>query len=62
MPKYVYQCSDCRAQRELTHSIHEDPIIECYMCDDQFMYRVVQTAGVAFNGSGFYSNDSRPAK
>jgi putative FmdB family regulatory protein len=59
MPKYVYQCGECRAQRELTHSIHEDPIIECYMCDDSFMYRVVQTAGVAFNGSGFYSTDNK---
>jgi len=59
MPNYVYQCTDCGAQRELKHSIHEDPVIECYMCDDHFMYRVVQKAGISFNGSGFYSTDSR---
>ena len=59
MPKYVYRCSECGADRELEHSINEDPIIECYMCDEQFMRRVPQTAATTFNGSGFYRNDSR---
>ena len=59
MPKYVYRCSDCGADRELEHGMSEDPIIECYMCDEQFMRRVPQVSATTFNGSGFYRNDSR---
>jgi len=59
MPKYVYRCSDCGADRELEHSMNEDPIIQCYMCDDHFMRRVPQATPATFNGSGFYKTDSR---
>ena len=59
MPTYVYRCSECGADRELNHEMGEDPIIECYMCDEQFMRRVPQATAAVFNGSGFYKTDSR---
>ena len=59
MPKYIYRCSECGADREAEHSIHEDPIFDCYMCDGNFMSRVPQTTPAVFNGSGFYKTDSR---
>ena len=60
MPKYIYRCSDCGADRELKHSMDEDPLIACYMCDVEFMTRVPQATATVFNGSGFYRTDSRP--
>ena len=59
MPTYVYRCSECGADRELNHDMGEDPIVECYMCDDHFMRRVPQATAAVFNGSGFYKTDSR---
>jgi len=59
MPKYQYRCGECGSDRELEHAMSEDPIIECYMCDDHFMRRVPQATAAVFNGSGFYKTDSR---
>lgn len=55
MPNYVYECS-CGQTLEITHSIHDDPDIECNNCDSM-MYRVMQGAHVSFKGAGFYSTD-----
>ena len=59
MPTYQYRCGDCGADRELEHGMSEDPIIECFMCDDNFMRRVPQATSAVFNGSGFYRTDNR---
>jgi putative FmdB family regulatory protein len=55
MPSYVYEC-ECGQIYDVTHSIHEDPDIECDNCGGS-MYRKMQGANVSFKGSGFYSTD-----
>jgi putative FmdB family regulatory protein len=55
MPNYVYECA-CGQVYDVTHSIHEDPDVECDNCGGT-MERKMQGAYVAFKGSGFYSTD-----
>lgn len=55
MPSYSYQCG-CGNQSDVTHSIHEDPEVECDNCGG-LMERKPQVAFTQFNGSGFYSTD-----
>lgn len=57
MPTYQYKCS-CGATRELNHSMTDEPIIECYMCEDH-MRKVFTPTPAIFNGSGFYKTDSK---
>lgn len=55
MPTYVYECA-CGQIFDVTHSIHEDPDVECDNCGGS-MERKPQAAFAQFKGSGFYSTD-----
>lgn len=57
MPAYVYRCVDCKTDREITHSMTEDPEIYCAACDG-YCTRVPQVAGISLRGKGFYKNDT----
>jgi len=54
---YLYKCSNCSIEREESHSMSENPIIECRWCVMTFMQRVPQVPSTQFKGSGFASND-----
>jgi putative FmdB family regulatory protein len=55
MPSYVYECA-CGQIYDLTHSIHEDPEVECDNCGGA-MERKPQVAFTQFTGTGFDSTD-----
>jgi putative FmdB family regulatory protein len=55
MPLYVYECP-CGQVFDVTHSIHEDPDVECDNCGG-YMFRKPQPTVVTFNSGGFYSTD-----
>ena len=56
MPVYDYKCSKCSASIEFNRGFGEDrePV-----CCEQTMVRQWSSPGVIFNGSGFYSTDSK---
>lgn len=56
MAKYVYRCVDCKLEKDVEHSIKEDPEIFCASCDG-YCTRVPQRIGTVLKGSGFYRND-----
>ena len=55
MATYVYECA-CGQVYDVTHSIHEDPDVECDNCGGS-MHRKPQVTVVTFNAGGFYSTD-----
>ena len=57
MPIYTYKC-ECGNTVVATHSITEDPKIECSNCRG-LMRRIPQAPQVTFNGTGFYSTDKK---
>lgn len=56
MPTYVYECPGCGQVFDVTHSIHDDPEIDCDTCECT-MRRKPQGAYAQFKGSGFYTTD-----
>ena len=56
MASYVYECP-CGQIYDVTHSIHEEPDVECDNCGGG-MSRIPQTPQVTFSGPGFYSTDN----
>jgi len=56
MPIYRYECL-CGEAYDVTHSITEDPQIDCENCGGD-MSRIPQPPQVSFSGPGFYSTDN----
>lgn len=59
MPTYDYRCPECKNVKEIHHSIHETPCIQCDQCMQSYtMIRIIGGGvGLHFQGSGFYVND-----
>lgn len=51
--KYIYKCNNCQEQKEIEHSMMDEPVIECEQCRE-IMRRVIQPVPVKFKGAGFY--------
>ncbi|HEY3703153.1 MAG TPA: FmdB family zinc ribbon protein [Acidimicrobiales bacterium] len=60
MPTYEYACKSCGQHVEVVQSFKDDPLNTCAVCGGP-LRKVFGSIGIAFKGSGFYRNDSRPA-
>lgn len=60
MPTYEYACKSCDEHIEVVQSFKDDPLTTCPNCGGE-LRKVFGAIGIAFKGSGFYRNDSRPA-
>jgi putative FmdB family regulatory protein len=60
MPTYEYACKSCGEHLEVVQSFKDDALTTCPSCGSP-LRKVFGTIGIAFKGSGFYRNDSRPA-
>jgi|AntAceMinimDraft_13_1070369.scaffolds.fasta_scaffold01992_19 putative FmdB family regulatory protein len=57
MATYEYKCKSCRAHEVVLRSISDKEVVpKCKACN-LGLTRVYSNVGVAFSGSGFYSND-----
>jgi putative FmdB family regulatory protein len=59
MPTYEYACKACGEHLEVVQSFKDDALSECPNCGGE-LRKVFGAIGIAFKGSGFYRNDSRP--
>jgi putative FmdB family regulatory protein len=59
MPTYEYACKACGEHLEVVQSFKDDPLTACPKCGGE-LRKVFGAIGIAFKGSGFYRNDSRP--
>ena len=58
MALYDYKCNSCDYVFEVSHSIKEDPKINCPSCDSGIVMRLIsRNVAISFKGSGFYIND-----
>jgi putative FmdB family regulatory protein len=60
MPTYEYRCRNCGEHLEVVQSFKDDPLSVCPTCEGE-LRKVFSPIGIAFKGSGFYRNDSRPS-
>ena len=61
MPTYEYLCRVCGKDLEAVQAFTDDPLTVCPSCGGE-LRKVFSSVGISFKGSGFYKNDSRPAK
>jgi putative FmdB family regulatory protein len=59
MPIYTYECENCGERFEAKQSFNDAPLTVCPTCSEEKLYRVIQSVGIVFKGSGFYVTDSR---
>ncbi len=59
VPTYEYACKACGEHLEVVQSFKDDALTECPNCGGE-LRKVFGAIGIAFKGSGFYRNDSRP--
>jgi len=59
VPTYEYRCKDCGNQLDVVQSITDDALTTCEACGGP-LRKLFGNVGIAFKGSGFYKNDSRP--
>ena len=57
MPKYDYQCLDCKYTFEVFHGINEKPQKRCPRCEGKTQRLISGGSGVIFKGNGFYATD-----
>lgn len=60
MARYDYKCTSCGTVLEVEHSMGERPEVSCPACGSP-AERVFSTAGIRFEGHGFYNTDARHA-
>ncbi|RLP77487.1 FmdB family transcriptional regulator [Mycetocola tolaasinivorans] len=58
MPLYSYKCTECGNAFDITQSLSDATLNECPACGGK-LRKLFGTVGVSFNGSGFYSTDSK---
>ncbi|MFZ4842552.1 MULTISPECIES: FmdB family zinc ribbon protein [Mycetocola] len=58
MPLYSYKCTECGNAFDITQSLSDATLSECPLCGGK-LRKLFGTVGVSFNGSGFYSTDSK---
>lgn len=61
MPTYTYVCRSCEHTFEVHQAFAEDALVKCPKCPGE-LRKQFGSLGVSFKGSGFYKNDSAPAK
>ena len=57
MPTYTYKCIRCSKIEDIRHGINDKYTEEC-ICGGE-MKKVFYPSSIQFNGSGFYSTDSK---
>jgi putative FmdB family regulatory protein len=55
-PTYVYRCGQCQDTIDKTHSMKDNPYVECSECFSE-MTRVPSVMAVSFIGDGFASKE-----
>jgi putative FmdB family regulatory protein len=61
MPIYEYECKTCGTTFEKRQSFAAEPVADCPNGHSETR-RLLSAPVIVFKGSGFYVNDSRPAK
>ncbi len=59
MPTYEYKCKKCGTRFEKEQRMVDPPLKKCPKCKGEVFRLISKNVGIAFKGSGFYSNDSK---
>lgn len=61
MALYEYECAKCANKFEVRRNFNDESSVVCPKCQGQGQ-RIFSPAAVIFNGSGFYTTDTRKSE
>lgn len=57
MPIYEYECQACGHQLEALQKISDAPLIECPVCGEPQLKKLISAAAFRLKGGGWYETD-----
>mgnify|MGYP005863884497 CR=1 FL=1 len=57
MPIYVYQCNACGERMDKLQKISDPVLLDCPLCGQAALQKMVTAAGFRLKGSGWYETD-----
>lgn len=57
MPIYEYRCDACGGEMEKLQRISDDKLVDCPVCEEPGLKRLVSAAAFRLKGSGWYETD-----
>ena len=57
MPFYEYRCDNCEHQMEALQKISDAPLVECPLCGEASLKRLISPVAFRLKGSGWYETD-----
>jgi len=57
MPIYEYRCDDCGEEMEQLQRISDDRLVDCPVCEEPGLKRLISAAAFRLKGSGWYETD-----
>lgn len=57
MPIYEYQCEKCGHQLEALQKISDSPLVDCPVCQEAGLQKLVSAASFRLKGGGWYETD-----
>lgn len=62
MPFYEYRCQNCGHEMEALQKISDAPLVDCPVCAQPALKKLVSAAGFRLKGSGWYETDFKGGK
>ncbi len=59
MPIYEYQCQACGHQLEAFQKMSDQPLVDCPVCHQTTLQKLISAAGFQLKGTGWYATDFR---
>ena len=57
MPIYEYECTACGHTLEKLQKVNEAPLLECPVCHEATLQKLISAAGFRLAGGGWYETD-----
>jgi putative FmdB family regulatory protein len=62
MPIYEYACGACDHRLEKLQKLADAPLVDCPVCGQPALTKLVSAAGFQLKGTGWYATDFKPKK
>lgn len=60
MPIYEYACGACNHRLEKLQKLADAPLVDCPVCGQPKLTKLVSAAGFQLKGTGWYATDFKP--
>jgi len=57
MPFYEYRCDNCEHELEALQKVSDPPLVECPVCGQSSLKRLISAVSFRLKGSGWYETD-----